>query len=537
MTDVQALQISYVPGCSQQAQYRQYVAADAVAFTPDAGSYYRHKVSVMLPGAIVGAVCLLAALAFLVWLLVLCCRPRTSWQQPYTKMWVSRKDEKGRKSCRRRLITNFVLVLLTLGVVGVATWGLTDSIKDTHHQVDTAWGLVQDASDTVQSIVNIASNTVSLLEKLSPSLRAVAKAASGIANLVPLLNNIVSVEDEATNLNNKASDVDILVTSANSSVTQIQTKGVGNIQKAQNRYEHKMKVAWNPWRPIVMAVLFGLLMLFAIVACCFAISRRFPRTTATFTFLLWLMTAIFFILGSGGLNGVFHIAKDACLYIETFAVDKATSGSSNSSRASTALQYYFGRTDISAGDVPYQIYGLNTTQLSDAVNTPIAQVFLGYLDNPEGQAFITTTTTLDATEKDLILALPMALNQLNSSIESLTDAVQVSAITPLYHQAKELICCQASDVLHKLWLAWTITGALAAALAILLTAHVINSVGSVSRGDRYVQQPTDSAAPGKGSIFREIRHQPGQYQPGQYSIGQLKKPGPDSQPSAPPMSA
>lgn len=67
MTDVQALQISYVPGCSQQAQYRQYVAADAVAFTPDAGSYYRHKVSVMLPGAIVGAVCLLAALAFLVW--------------------------------------------------------------------------------------------------------------------------------------------------------------------------------------------------------------------------------------------------------------------------------------------------------------------------------------------------------------------------------------------------------------------------------------------------------------------------------------
>lgn len=251
-----------------------------------------------------------------------------------------------------------------------------------------------------------------------------------------------------------------------------------------------------------------------------------------------LATAIHLVLANaGGLNGVFHIAKDACLYIETFAVDKATSGSSNSSRASTALQYYFGRTDISAGDVPYQIYGLNTTQLSDAVNTPIAQVFLGYLDNPEGQAFITTTTTLDATEKDLILALPMALNQLNSSIESLTDAVQVSAITPLYHQAKELICCQASDVLHKLWLAWTITGALAAALAILLTAHVINSVGSVSRGDRYVQQPTDSAAPGKGSIFREIRHQPGQYQPGQYSIGQLKKPGPDSQPSAPPMSA
>ena len=74
---------------------------------------------------------------------------------------------------------------------------------------------------------------------------------------------------------------------------------VQNIQKAQNRYEHKTKVAWNPWRPIVLAVLFGLLMLFAIIACCLAISRRFPRTTAAFTLLLWIVTSIFFILGSG----------------------------------------------------------------------------------------------------------------------------------------------------------------------------------------------------------------------------------------------
>lgn len=240
---------------------------------------------------------------------------------------------------------------------------------------------------------------------------------------------------------------------------------------------------------------------------------------------------------AGGLNGAFHIAKDACLYIETFALDTATSDSSNSTKASTALQYYFGQTDIPALDVPYQIYGINATQLYDAVNTPVAQIFLGYLDNAQGQAFVTTTTTLNATEKDLVLALPMTLNQLNSSIKALTDAVQVSAITPLYHQAKDLICCQASDVLHRLWLAWTVTAAVSAALVILLTAHVISSVGSVSRGERYFEQATDSAAPGKGSMFREIRHQPGQYQPGQYSTGHLQKPGADSQPSAPPMSA
>lgn len=67
MSNAQALQISYVPSCSQQAQFNQYNAADAAGYTPDRAGYYRHQVPVMLPGAIIGAVCLLAAVAFLAW--------------------------------------------------------------------------------------------------------------------------------------------------------------------------------------------------------------------------------------------------------------------------------------------------------------------------------------------------------------------------------------------------------------------------------------------------------------------------------------
>ena len=240
----------------------------------------------------------------------------------------------------------------------------------------------------------------------------------------------------------------------------------------------------------------------------------------------------------GGLNGAFHIAKDSCLYVETFAFDTATGGSSSSSRASTALQYYFGQTDIPADDVPYQIYGINTTELSAAVNSPVAQIFLGFLDNARGQAFVANTSTLNATEKDLVVDLPNTLNQLNSSIEALTDAVQASAISPLYYRAKDLACCQVSDVLHRLWVAWTVTAAVSAALAIVLTAYVISSVGPVRHAEQYTQQATDSASPGKGSMFRSIRHQPGQYRPGYYSSGQFLKSGTDSsKPSAPPMSA
>ena len=221
--------------------------------------------------------------------------------------------------------------------------------------------------------------------------------------------------------------------------------------------------------------------------------------------------------------------------METFALNLATGDSSSSSKASTAMEYYFGQIDIPADDVPYQIYGINVTQLYTAVNTPVAKVFLGFLDNARGQAAVDATTTLNDTEKGLVKDLPSTLNQLNSSILALTDAVQVSAISPLYHRAKDLACCQVTDVLHKLWIAWTVTAAVSAVLAIVLTAYVISSVGPVRRGEQYTH--TDSAAPGRGSMFRNMRHQPGQYQPGQYSNEQFIRSGADNKPSAPPISA
>ena len=70
MTDVQSQAVSYIPSCSQQTRLSQYNTADAAAYDPEHGGYYAHKVPVMLPGAILGAVCLVAALAFLLWVSV-----------------------------------------------------------------------------------------------------------------------------------------------------------------------------------------------------------------------------------------------------------------------------------------------------------------------------------------------------------------------------------------------------------------------------------------------------------------------------------
>ena len=58
-----------------------------------------------------------------------------------------------RQSASARLAISFIILLLTLGVIGVGTWGLTDSIKNTDHQVDQAWGIVSNASSTVRIAV------------------------------------------------------------------------------------------------------------------------------------------------------------------------------------------------------------------------------------------------------------------------------------------------------------------------------------------------------------------------------------------------
>ena len=56
-----------VPSCSHQTHSSDYSSVDASNFTPDHGDYYRGKLPVMLPGAIIGVLCLIAAFLFLVW--------------------------------------------------------------------------------------------------------------------------------------------------------------------------------------------------------------------------------------------------------------------------------------------------------------------------------------------------------------------------------------------------------------------------------------------------------------------------------------
>ena len=71
------------------------------------------------------------------------------------------------------------------------------------------------------------------------------------------------------------------------------------LENFQRSYEGKTTNAWATWRIVVVAVFFGLLIVFGAICAFFALLDRTPRLTATFTLFLWIWTGFVLLLGAG----------------------------------------------------------------------------------------------------------------------------------------------------------------------------------------------------------------------------------------------
>lgn len=86
---------------------------------------------------------------------------------------------------------------------------------------------------------------------------------------------------------------------------------------------------------------------------------------------------------------------------------------------------------------------------------------------------------LNATAKAALKTAPVLVAGVSSSVSTLTDRILSANFADLYARSKRLICCDVTGILHNLWIAWTIAGALAGTLAVLLTYKVQNLVSFV----------------------------------------------------------
>ena len=71
------------------------------------------------------------------------------------------------------------------------------------------------------------------------------------------------------------------------------------IENFKDGYQPESEDWQSKWRILIIVLLFSLMIIFALLAGTGAILGRIPRTTATFTFLLWIMAIIVMIVGAG----------------------------------------------------------------------------------------------------------------------------------------------------------------------------------------------------------------------------------------------
>jgi hypothetical protein len=76
-------------------------------------------------------------------------------------------------------------------------------------------------------------------------------------------------------------------------------------------------------RFICIAVLFGLVIVFAALATLLTFNMYYRAWGAFSVALLWFFVMLLMLLGMGVLNGVNYVSTDTCMYAETFAMDYA----------------------------------------------------------------------------------------------------------------------------------------------------------------------------------------------------------------------
>ncbi|KAK9810263.1 hypothetical protein WJX72_007562 [[Myrmecia] bisecta] len=473
-----------VPGCAL-VKANSFSAQAAASYDVRQWSYYKGYRSTVLPGVIVGGVCLLVGLLYVLWLCSLCCRAR-SWSDRKRRERHTAGETASRKRRTCSWVTNALVLLLALGVVGVSAWGMYESIKTTDGKVDVFWGVVASGRGKVTNISDTTSRIVNELAQLQTTVIAVSAALPGVAQQIPGLNGTaIDVTSLQATLTQAGDKLQRYVDDGRSAVNAINTDGVQAMHNLEVDYKHQSERAESLWRYVVLSVLFGLLVIFSALAGVLAIIGRTPRLTAAFLCLLWICSGLILILGAGGINGAYRLSNDTCLYVESFTLKVAAEKTNADPRVQQGLQYYFGAIQVPDNEVAKQIYGLDTEEMQKAVSQPEAQLLLTFLGSKEGAAIVDQFLNVTADQKRSITQFPNTLLALNTDIAELEQEILVEQFSGLHTTTKQLICCDMANLFRKLWIAWTVAGSLAALLAILVTGKVIASVGPKRRSQLY----------------------------------------------------
>ena len=128
---------------------------------------------------------------------------------------------------------------------------------------------------------------------------------------------IKSALDNINEIQGTIQDVDDGIDDA---VSEVDSNLVNTISTMQEDFRRPSLDFENKWRFVVIAILFGFMIIIALATGLFGARMTHIGWTAFFVALLWFIVMLLMLLGAGLLQGVYVVSTDTCLYAESFVL-------------------------------------------------------------------------------------------------------------------------------------------------------------------------------------------------------------------------
>ncbi|KAL4420686.1 hypothetical protein ABPG75_010342 [Micractinium tetrahymenae] len=400
-------------------------------------------------------------------------------------------------------VTQLLLLVLSLAVVGVCAWGLGESILSTNSTVSDFWSL----ADQVEAKIANATSDLQQLEgevaQLSSNVTVLTQRAPLLAAALRRVGTNASIADQVmAALQGLPAALDIIASSVQSGINMLNNTMQQTVTDIRSDWEGTTMSIQDTWRFIPIPVLFGLAILIAAACCLLCWRVRRPGAAKLFTMLLWLDAALLMLLGAGLMRGVYVGSTDSCLYVDTLSLDLAhrkVTDPSDRAKIVRALEYYLGLTHIPDSQVVDQLLGVPTYLLHQAVESSVGRLLLPLLANP-ALASAARAVGLPAMAATAFQNASTLIPATSTTVARLEIQALKRSIDLLYHDTKTYICCTLSNESYDVWVAWTAAGALCFGLALFCSVRIAGVLRAKRRCQRHAVALAGLGAGGVGPL-------------------------------------
>lgn len=384
-------------------------------------------------------------------------------------------------SCTERFhvkgILKISIVVMMLATVGVASWGIAESVHSTDSLVPKFWGLYDKVENVAIQVNSILTRLNTLIVESEPLLETIMRNEDDLLNVIdaPGLESIQAVAQEGLDFVGQTKGTLSEIKGPIETAADISNQTfVGGMDSFRDSLETPTLAFQEYGRFIAIAVLFGMVILFALIAGILAVWGRFPRWVSTATILLWFFIALLMLLGVGLLSGVNYVTKDGCLYAETFVVNYANEYIAPEAKAYAmrAIDYYVNPerpTEYVPGEALTAIVDPQAAALL-TIYQSVQEDFGQFLDLIP---LVSNSSLLGSDLQNALNQVGPTVTEVNSILLDIDAVASRQNVFDLYYGTKEYICCALHDDLRSLFDAWVATGCISLVLAILCTWRLI----------------------------------------------------------------